>query len=405
MGKKCRVVDNGSSSDQNSHGLTSSVSVNKPNKQNSGNADVSADALKRSDVNSEIAQAPLKEKRKNPSDGGTKEISQVPRKQLKPDSSSLEANGGVGLSISVPRAVESKKVLQGLECSITTKSDPKFDLNEGTEANEPIPVVAKLGVPKGLPVKPLSFGGEHGWNRSGINSAFREKAPVSKGFNFDLNIAATMDPEVPSLPCNSGIDLNNDPIIEDASKGSYPQGETRQLLPNCNILGTGTRTPYWVDLSSVRGFGNVQSRPFLMSAPTTEQAQINQMVVPIQMPYTPPGLYIGKMNGFTPAFYPPNILPPLCNQPVAGPHFSAYPGSVRLLESSQGLSLNPRPYLNTRQTIFPNGGIALMEHGSRNHLFEQRLKPVDQAVCPPVSMTRREPDTGWVASQVTQSLL
>ncbi|KAH9626393.1 hypothetical protein KSS87_009079 [Heliosperma pusillum] len=371
MGKKSQVVDNGSSNDQNSPGLTSSVSVNKTNKQNSRNADLSTDVLMKSDVSS---------KRKNPSEGGTEEISQAPHKQLKPDSSSSEANGAVGLSNS--------------ECSITAKSDPQFDLNEGTEVNEPIPVVAKLGVPKGVPVKPLSFGGEHGWNSSRINSAFREKAPVSRGFTFDLNIAATMDPEVSSVPCNSGIDLNNDPIIEDAGKGIYPQGETRQLLPNCDI--SGMRAPYWVDLSSVRG------RPFLMGAPTTEQAQ---MMVPIQMPYTPPGLYIGKMNGFTPAFHPPNILPPLYNQPGAGPHFSAYPGSVRLLDNSQGLSLNPRPYSNPVQTIFPNGSIALMENGRRNHLFEQRLNPGDQSVCPPLSMTRREPDTGWVSSQVTQSLL
>ncbi|KAL9234611.1 hypothetical protein vseg_009465 [Gypsophila vaccaria] len=500
MGKQSEVDDNVFLSDQVSHNLVSSVSDDKTGKQNSRDADVSTvsseransanNTFIRSDVSSENGQT-LNEKRKNPSAVMTDELSQGdsttgvlhPHKQLKADSSLSKNSGSLAQLSSVDslepksthftsnnngnslptQSVESKKMFQG------------FDLNEGMEVDEakwhdnsvrelndsgsdvlsgPIPVVAKVGVPAGLPEKPLQFGGELGWKKSGIPSAFHptphkngeiEKSPVSRG--FDLNIAA-IDSEFPDdkasyvssqmperslfndqrgneschKPSALSFDLNHNPMIEEPCKTVYPQGETRQLLRNFDAFGpiscsggsvnpnvTCPRPPYWVDLTSVRGYGHVQGQPFLLGAPTTEQLQ---MIVPIQLPHSPPGLYIGKVNNLSPTFYPHSVLPPLHNQPshgitamqqMPGPAVLAtYPGNFQMLENSQAFT--PHAFANMRQTIFSNG--SKVGHPAenlmpvRNHLFDERLKAAEQVAFPATSLRRREPDADWGSSQL-----
>ncbi|KAK9743277.1 hypothetical protein RND81_03G228500 [Saponaria officinalis] len=472
MGKPCEVDDNVSSSDQASHNLVSSVSIrsdNKTGKQNSRDANVSTvsserahsanNTFIRSDVSSEIRQT-SNEKRENPSAVTAEEFSQGdsttmvlhPSKQLKADSSLSKNSATLAQLSSVDsldlkpthsssnnhgyshptQSVESKKIVQ------------EFDLNEGMEANEanwhhnesrglnfsgndvlsgPIPVVAKVGVPPGLPKKPLQFGGELGWKRSGIPSAFHptphknseiDKVSVSRG--FDLNITAT-DPEFPDdessayvsskmperfergyescqRPSILSIDLNHNPVIEEPCKSVYPHGQTRQLLQNFDTFGsvipniTYPRPPYWVDLTSVRGYGHVQGQPFLLGAPTTEQVQ---MLVPVQLPPTHPGLYIGKVNNLTPTFYPPM-------QHMPGPAVLAtYPGNIQLLENSHA-------FANMRQTILSNssraGHPAENVMSVRNHLFEERLKSGEQVAFPTPSLKRQEPDAGWGSSQI-----
>ncbi|XP_074263508.1 uncharacterized protein LOC141586237 [Silene latifolia] len=449
MGKNCPMNDNVSSSDQVSQNLASSVIDSKTSKQNSRDGDASTlsservhftnHTLIRSDVSSGIGQQTSNEKRKNPSEvQGEDSTTMVPYpcKQLKADSSSSKNSSAVAQLSSVDsvdpkpahsltnhgsshptQSVESKTAFQETEHSMTKasmkNSHREFDLNEGIEENEadwhpkpihestycrsavlsePIPVVAKVGVPMGLPKKPLQFGGELGWKRSGITSAFRstplsdpeiKKAPVSKRFEFDLNIAATTEPECPDdeasryvsptvserfhlnghRPGSLGIDLNHNQTVEEPCKNNfYPQGDTQQHLRNFDRVGTVTcsgasyspnvsnctRQPYWVDLSPVRGYGQVQGPPFLMGAPNAEQLQ---MIVPIQLPYTHPGLYLGNINNISPTFYPHTVLPP------------QFSGNFRLLENSQGL--NPHAFPNMRHTILPNGNIGLMENGSR----------------------------------------
>ncbi|KAH9627017.1 hypothetical protein KSS87_020668 [Heliosperma pusillum] len=439
MGKKCRKDDSVSYGDQISQNLASSVIDSKTSKQNSRDGDASTLSSERvpftnhtfirSDVSSEIGQQTSNEKRKY----------------------LLEVQGEDSTTmISYP--FESKTAFQEPEHYMTNasmkNSHLEFNLNEGIEENEadwhpksihessycrsgvlsePIPVVAKVGIPMGLPKKPLQFGGELGWKRSGITSAFRstplsdpdiKKAPVSERFEFDLNIAATMEPECPvdeaSLyvspnvserfhlnghrPGSLGIDLNHDQMVEEPCKNSfYTQSDTQQLLQNFDRFSSTvtcsgashssnvsnyTRRPYWVDLSPVRGYGHIQGPPFLMGAPNAEQLQ---MVVPIQLPYTPPGLYFGNLNNITPTFYPHSGLPP------------QYPGNFRLLENSQGL--NPHAFPNMRQITLPNGNIGLMENGSRacnstipprNNIFEGRMNPVEQVVGPSSSVRRGE---------------
>ncbi|KAH9627018.1 hypothetical protein KSS87_020668 [Heliosperma pusillum] len=484
MGKKCRKDDSVSYGDQISQNLASSVIDSKTSKQNSRDGDASTLSSERvpftnhtfirSDVSSEIGQQTSNEKRKYllevQGEDSTTMIS-YPCKQRKADSSSSKNSSAVVQLSSVDsvdpkpahsltnhgsshptQSVESKTAFQEPEHYMTNasmkNSHLEFNLNEGIEENEadwhpksihessycrsgvlsePIPVVAKVGIPMGLPKKPLQFGGELGWKRSGITSAFRstplsdpdiKKAPVSERFEFDLNIAATMEPECPvdeaSLyvspnvserfhlnghrPGSLGIDLNHDQMVEEPCKNSfYTQSDTQQLLQNFDRFSSTvtcsgashssnvsnyTRRPYWVDLSPVRGYGHIQGPPFLMGAPNAEQLQ---MVVPIQLPYTPPGLYFGNLNNITPTFYPHSGLPP------------QYPGNFRLLENSQGL--NPHAFPNMRQITLPNGNIGLMENGSRacnstipprNNIFEGRMNPVEQVVGPSSSVRRGE---------------
>ena len=294
--------------------------------------------------------------------------------------------------------------------STSSKHQCGFDLNEDTEGNgaeyheesfheikslvdpvgasEPIPVVAKVGVPIGLPRTPLQFGGELGWRRSTTTSAFRptfskscdrengtsESRPSLASQGIDLNIAATIDSELCidensmdfsakqngkfplDLNCRSehaenrykqgasGFDLNFNPAIEDVCKHIIQVGESRQMSKTCvpagftidSRAGGGLSIPdarrpsYWVDLSSTPGFNHPLSRPFLVAAPTAEQVR---MVVPMQsdipfLPHAPSVLHIDRDHSVSPAFYPHAMLPHLNNQqPTAAlvPHLS---GSV-----------------------------------------------------------------------------
>lgn len=247
--------------------------------------------------------------------------------------------------------------------------------------SEPIPVMAKVGVPFGIPNKPLQFGGEFGLRRSGTTSAFRptslrnshrekggcDNLKVSQGIVIDLNVAATMmdldsDSEQPKRflldlncqsendenhhkPGSSSFDLNQNHVVENTRQTIY-----RQLSRNC------------VAVDTMRGLSHVQGQPFLVAAPAAEQARI---VVPtIQSPeisflphHAPPGFYIG---------YSPTFLSHL----NTGPVLAAYPRTMNLLESSQGL--NPNAFANIRPTFV---------HGSRGP-------------------KRREPDGGWDFSQI-----
>lgn len=216
-------------------------------------------------------------------------------------------------------------------------------------------------------------------------------------FLLDLNCRSENDENYHNLGVSS-FDLNDNPMIEDNRKHFYhdQRNENQQLIRksvavdtrggNVNQSGFDMRRPssYWVDLSSMRGYGHIQPQSFLVAAPTAEQVQ---MVVPS-------GVYIGKINNLSPTFYPHGALPHLNNQPaipqISGSVLAAYPGPVHFLEGPQGL--NPHAYANMRPAFFPNGSIPLLENGSRgvsnaellipihgrNGFFEAREKPVEQ---------------------------
>lgn len=366
---------------------------------------------------------------------------------------------------SLNQSNDSKTVSRLRESSVTTKSDSivanmrssrhfNFDLNEGMEENgaesnssirasslvsEPISVVAKFGVPIGLPRKPLQFGGELGWKRSGTASAFRPTSVKNPKRDWiDLNVAASMDLDSPTdetsldftskqterfsldLNCQSeeeenhhkpgasSFNLNNNPMTEDTHNYQHSEGRPRKSVVADTATCSGgnvnqpildmRRPPYWVDLSSMRGFGHVPSQPFLVAAPTAEQVQ---MVVPS-------GFYIGKVNNLPPTFYPPSVFPHISNQhgaaampQISGSVLAAYPGAVNFLEGSQGP--NSHAYANIRPTFIPNGSVPLMENGSRggvtnaelmipvrNGLFEARQKPVEHAALPASQINHRQ---------------
>lgn len=508
--EKSKVDGNVSSSDQISNGIASSTGENKTNVQNPRDTEVSTVSSERvhsaqqTSVRSDFSSAtghPFNRKRKDPEFSVKAEVSCVSHatttpdhnKLLKTDSASSKESGeavqlsSVDSTDPIPcqssnevlverkpcltQSHESKIVFRGQESSLTTKSDPlaasmqsshhcKFDLNEGMEGIEaefhripPISVVAKVGVPVGLPKKPLQFGGELGWKRSGAASAFRPtsfKNPerengTCRNRGIDLNVAATMDSEFPDensmdftskqparilldlncqsendenhhKPYASSFDLNDNPVIEDTRKNiNYSQhSENQQLLRKSAPADTATvfrgndipsnfemrRPSYWVDLSSMRGFSHVQPHPFLVAASTAEQMQ---MVVPS-------GLYIGKVNNLPPTFYPPNVLPHLNNQhgatavsQISGSVLAAYPGALPFLEGPQGLS--PHALANMRPAFFPNGSIPLMENGSRivsntellipvrNGLFESRERAAELAL--PASQINYRQMASW----------
>uniref|UniRef100_A0A803NF46 Uncharacterized protein n=1 Tax=Chenopodium quinoa TaxID=63459 RepID=A0A803NF46_CHEQI len=488
--EKSKVDGNVSFSGHISHGLASSTGENKTSVHNPRDAEVSTvlserfhsaqQTSVRSDLRSETGQT-SNGKRKEPDYSSvTAEVCHESHtnkgpdhnKLLKTDSASSKESGEVVQLSSVDstdpkpcqssnedlverkpfltQSHESKIVFLEHESSVvTTKSDStaislqssrhcNFDLNEGMEENgaefhkiPPISVVAKVGVPMGLPQKPLQFGGELGWKRSGNISAFRstsfmnsERGSITNSNRgFDLNVAATMDSEYPGeetsvdftskqpekflldLNCQSAsdvnhhkasassFDLNDNPVIEDTQNYIHhnQHSENQQLLRKSVAANTATcfrgnasqsnfelgRPSYWVDLSSMRGFSHVQPHPFLVAAPTAEQVQM----------MIPSGLYIGKHGAAA--------LPQ-----ISGSVLAAYPGAVQFLESPQGL--NPHALANMRPTFFPNGSIPLMENGSRgfgtpelliplkNGFFEARERPVEQVALPPSQINYRQ---------------
>lgn len=451
MEKKCQVDDRVSFSNGISLGHTSLTDKNKTSLQNQRESDVSAisservqstqQTSSRSDLSSEAGQ-PIDKEGKDP-DASRTEVSQGEASKESGDLVQLNSVDSIDpkpCQSSNEDTAEKKSCTRqdvsryshpsdGSSCVLreqdsshmSIKVDPtadstsskhhcEFDLNEDTDdngavcpqqpfheikssvdsvgASEPIPVVAKVGVPIGLPRKPLQFGGELGWRRSTTTSAFRptfskrsdsenatgesRQSLASQG--IDLNIAATMDSEhciddnsmdisakqngrFPlDLNCRSehdenrykrgasGFDLNFNPAIEDACKHIIQVGENRHMSKNYIPAGSTIdsrasgsqsisdprRPSYWVDLSSVPGFNHPLSRPFLVAASTAEQVR---MVVPTQsdipfLPHAPSGLHIDRDHSVPPAFYPHAMLSHFNNQqPTAAviPHLS---GSV-----------------------------------------------------------------------------
>ncbi|XP_057532777.1 uncharacterized protein LOC130810652 [Amaranthus tricolor] len=335
------------------------------------------------------------------------------------------------------------KSSDSIAASLPSSRHCNVDLNEGTEAKGAISVVAKVGVPMGLPKKPLQFGGELGWKRSSTASAFhptslktpeREKETCNHR-GIDLNVVATMDSEHPvdetpmgvvtsnpparflldlnsrsendetyHKPVASSFDLNDNLVTEDACRNTYQCSEILQLprksvaADTRTVSGGNTITPsifdprrppsYLVDLNSIRNLGHVQQQPYLVATtPTAEQVQM----------MVPSALYIGKINNIGPTFYPPGVLPHFNTQHGAAviPQIpvsvlQTYSGPVHFIEGPQGLNLNTYP--NMRPAFFPNRSIPFVENGSRgignadlliplgNGLFETRERPAEQVI-------------------------
>lgn len=326
MEKKCQVDDSVSFSNDLSHGLSSSTSDNKTSIQNQRDSEISAISSERvqsarqtsvrSDLSSEAGE-PIHKDQKD-SNTGRAEVSQEEptkkdpsaRDQLKTLSSSSKESGDL-VQLSPVDSVDPKPcqssnentafgcshLSDGSLCVLREKDSShmgkqadiivdhskgsknwcNFDLNEGME---PIPVVAKVGVPVGQPEKPLQFGGELGWRSSVTTSAFRptlssknldrengascgssRQSLASQG--IDLNVAATMDSEphedhnsvdfcsiqTERFPLDlnlrsengekdrhkqgaSWFDLNDSPAIEDSCKKMSQIGETREMSRN-----------------------------------------------------------------------------------------------------------------------------------------------------------------------------
>ncbi|KNA16298.1 hypothetical protein SOVF_090450 [Spinacia oleracea] len=495
--EKCKVEGNVSSNDGISHGLASSTGENKTNVHNRRDAEVSTVSSERVNAHQASVKSDLSSDTGKPFNGKRKDLdysvmAEASRgyhttkrafhnKLLKTDSTSSKESGEVFQLSSVDstdpipcqssnedlverkpcliQLHESKIVFRERESSVTVKSESKaaafqsshhcnFDLNEGIEGHPaefqkipPISVVAKIGVPMGLPKKPLQFGGKLGLKRSGSISAFcphtyfknperGNRSCSNRG--IDLNVAATLDsdffaeessmnftskqPErfLLDLNCQSendenhhkpgapSFDLNDNLMMEDTRKNTHHNrhSENQQLVRKSGAADTVTRfggnvnqpefemrrPSYWVDLSCMRGVTHVQPHPYLVAGPAAEQVQ---MVVPS-------GLYFGKVNNLSPTFYPPSVLPHLNNQhgsvpipQISGSVLAAYPGAVQFLEGPQGM--HPHSLTNMRPTFFPNGSIPFMENGSRgvsntellipvrNGLFEARERAVEQA--------------------------
>lgn len=328
--------------------------------------------------------------------------------------------------------------LQLSKVSVTSDQGPKvcgFDLNEDLEFNEvgnagssigesvscyhevnvskPIVVMAKVGVPNGLPTVPLQFDGDLGWRSLGT-SAFRPTFTCKKSVintpslapkDFDLNVAPPSEPhaegnkyygrpnsQIPSFDLNDNLLADN----KDTNSGLHHPGLSsqpkRSYAPIDSVNGSarqgnvsGIRPAYWVDLSSMPGFTHVQGQPFLVAAPNLfPSAEQKQTLLPLQpnvalAPGPPSGYYIGTSTGLSSSFYSPNILPHVG---------AAYPGS-----------LNPGGYSTMRPSFFLNGGVGSSENASwvgSNTPAEERVK-LSQTVA--LADKRKEPDGSWGSYQ------
>lgn len=323
--------------------------------------------------------------------------------------------------------------------SVTSDQGPKacgFDLNEDLEFNDvgnannsigesvsyhhevnvskAIVVVAKVGVPSGLPTVPLQFDGVSDWRRSLGTSAFHpaftcKKSDIStpslgpKG--FDLNVAPPSEPHAEGSKYHEGpnsqiptFDLNDNLLTDnkDTYNAIHHQGLSSQTkwnyAPIDNMNGSarqgnvsGIRPAYWVDLSSMPAFTHVQGQPFLVAAPSLfPSAEQKQTLLPLQpnlalAPGPPSGYYIGTSTALSSSFYSPNILPHVG---------AAYPGS-----------LNPGGYSIMRPSFFLNGGVGSSENASwvgSNTPGEERVN-LSQTVA--LADKRKEPDGSWGSYQ------
>ncbi|GAB2271911.1 hypothetical protein Dimus_006739 [Dionaea muscipula] len=242
-----------------------------------------------------------------------------------------------------------------------TKSVSVYHEIGASTVSEPIAVVAKVGVPVGLPRTPLQFDGELGWKRAATatatSSAFRPAEITENKIRlrppslslFDLNIIAigadnnnlavqeysssVNDVAGSKQPVKFILDLNSESESHEDHDHPEPgvlQGGGFDLNDECVDDVCQTRqtnytcprtTGYWVDLQSAMplplplpgtGFAQVQAQPFLVAAPGPQQMQA---VVPLESKLafaaapTPPGS--SRTNGLSaamPMYSPPFIL-------------------------------------------------------------------------------------------------